>query len=303
MENYEYKSLKLNPDYEGNVKATLISSKRNVGNRQAVLYIHGFIDYFFHDHLADEFINREFDFYALELRKYGHSLEEHQHPNYCRSIEEYFEEITIAIDEIYASSSQEIILLGHSTGGLISTLYKQKGERRDKISKLILNSPFFEFNSPLLVKKLAPKVARIICNGAPYANVKGVVSEIYPKSLHKEHGGEWDFDTKYKPIEGYPAYLAWINAINRAQQEIIRNCITAPVLVMYSASSFIAKEGDDVSKSDIVLNVSDIKRVGKRVGDSVTLCEIKDAKHDVFLSEKAVREAAFKEMFLWLKAK
>src|SRR5690554_4479848 len=99
--DYTTQTINLKPDYEGEVTATLIASKANVGNRKSVLYLHGFVDYFFHAHLGEEFNTNDYDFYALDLRKYGRSLLEHQHPNYCRHIEEYFEEISIAIRQLY----------------------------------------------------------------------------------------------------------------------------------------------------------------------------------------------------------
>jgi alpha-beta hydrolase superfamily lysophospholipase len=56
------------------VIATLISSNRNLGDRRSVLYLHGYNDYFFHTHVAEKFNENNFDFYALDLRKYGRSL-------------------------------------------------------------------------------------------------------------------------------------------------------------------------------------------------------------------------------------
>ena len=51
---------------------------------------------------------------------------------------------------------------------------------------------------------------------------------------------------------------------------------------------------------DIVLNIEDIKRVRKRLGNRVTLFKIDNAQHDIFLSSKIVREDGFKKMFSWL---
>jgi alpha-beta hydrolase superfamily lysophospholipase len=52
--------------------------------------------------------------------------------------------------------------------------------------------------------------------------------------------------------------------------------------------------------TDIVLDIEDIKRVGVTLGENVTLLKIDKALHDIFLSPKAVREAAFDKMFTWL---
>jgi alpha-beta hydrolase superfamily lysophospholipase len=151
--DFDYQTIELSPDYEGKVTATLISSKFNVGDRESVLYLHGYIDYFFHPHVCEKFINNDFDFYALDLRKYGRSILEHQRPNFCFDIEEYFEEITIAIRQINKTSNALIHLLGHSTGGLIASSYMNDGKEKSSIKSLILNSPFLDFNQPEFAKK------------------------------------------------------------------------------------------------------------------------------------------------------
>ena len=54
--------------------ATLVRLRAAAPTRRAVLYLHGFVDYFFQTHLAEFFTERGYDFYALDLRKYGRSL-------------------------------------------------------------------------------------------------------------------------------------------------------------------------------------------------------------------------------------
>lgn len=143
---FREQTLEMEDDYEGRVIATLIHSPENEGGRSAVLYLHGFNDYFFQAHVAEKFNENGYDFYALDLRKYGRSLLPHQHPNYCRDIKEYYEEIDRSLEIIQEETDKEIILLGHSTGGLIAASYLNDGTYRNQIDKLILNSPFLDFN-------------------------------------------------------------------------------------------------------------------------------------------------------------
>ena len=93
--------------------------------------------------MAEKFIENGFDFYALDLRKYGRSMMPHQHPNYCKDTNEYFEEITIAIKQLHASSKWKSLLLGHSTGGLIASNYMNDGEAKDLIKALDFKFTFF----------------------------------------------------------------------------------------------------------------------------------------------------------------
>ncbi|HLV40727.1 MAG TPA: alpha/beta hydrolase [Brumimicrobium sp.] len=300
--DYKTETISLKPDYEGEVVATLISSKANKGNRKSVLYVHGFIDYFFHDHMSKRFNENEFDFYALDLRKYGRSLMEHQHPNYCKNIEEYYEELTIAIRKIHEKSNGEVILLAHSTGGLITSNYMNYGEEKDLIKALVLNSPFFDFNMSGIEKAAALTVSKPIGGLFKYAKIEGALSPAYPKSIHKDYYGEWNFNLDWKPIEGFPTYFKWIGAIRKGHKNLKNSDIKVPALVMYSSSSERLKKYSEKAKyQDIVLDVEDIKRVGEKLGKQVTLLEIEDGLHDLFLSKEVVRNKAFQEMFNWLK--
>jgi alpha-beta hydrolase superfamily lysophospholipase len=61
------------PDGEGDIEAVLVRRSPRPGEvtRGAVLYVHGFTDYFFQTGLADFFAARGLRFYALDLRKCG----------------------------------------------------------------------------------------------------------------------------------------------------------------------------------------------------------------------------------------
>lgn len=297
-----YRTIELSPDYEGKVTATLISSKSNVGNRKSVLYLHGYIDYFFHPHMCEKFVNNEFDFYALDLRKYGRSILPHQKPNYCQDIEEYFEEITIALRQIHQVANAPIYLLGHSTGGLIASSYLMYGKEKSLIKSLILNSPFLDFNQSNFKKIITLIAAKFFSSIMPYSKVNGAISPAYAQSIHKDYFGEWDFNIEWKPINGFPTYFKWITAISRAQKKLPDFSIQVPVLIMHSSCSRnISTFSNLAMSSDIVLNIEDIKRIGSGLGKQVSLLEIENAQHDIFLSPETVREVAFEKMFNWLK--
>lgn len=300
--DFKYHTLNLEDDYEGKVTATLISSNCNNDNRIPVLYIHGFIDYFFHPHLAEEFHKHNYDFYALELRKYGHSLLSHQHPNYCKSITEYYEEISIAIQSIYRKCQIKIVLMGHSTGGLIVSLYMNNGREKNLVQSMILNSPFFELNMPFAIRKLLPILAKIAVVFNPYSKISNVISSVYGQSLHKDYYGEWDYNLQWKPLKGFPGYFAWLLAIVEAQKQIQnKSSIKVPVLVLFSSKSiFLPKYNSKAQVADTVLNVKHIASIGMKLGDKVTLKAIKNGLHDLFLSNLETRNFAFEVLFKWM---
>lgn len=301
LKGYTSQTLQLKADYEGEVIATLISSEQNKGNRKSVLYIHGYVDYFFQAHLGEEFNANNFDFYALDLRKYGRSLLPHQHPNYCKDLYEYFEEIGIAIRQIYNQSNGEVFLLGHSTGGLIASLYMNDGKEKNLIKALILNSPFLDFNQTNLEKTAVYLLTKPLATLFPYSKVNGTLSPAYVESIHENFYGEWNFNLTWKPLKGFPAYFPWILAVRNGHKRLNSSNIDVPVLVLHSNRSDKLSTYSEVAKQqDIVLNVEDIKRVGAKLGNRVTLLEIKNALHDVFLSSKEVREIVCQELFDWI---
>ena len=87
---FVYKTLSFSNDYDGKVTATVVRNEPLVANaRGAVLFIHGFLDYVFHRHVAERLIAARYNFFGLDLRKYGRSMDGAVHPNFCHSMQEY----------------------------------------------------------------------------------------------------------------------------------------------------------------------------------------------------------------------
>ena len=120
---YEQLTLNFPDDYEGKVVATLVRKKATQPTQKAVLYIHGFLDYFFQTEMAEQFNAHGYDFYALDLRKYGRSKLPHQIFYNVLDLNEYDAEITQALEIIGQEKHTQVLLAGHSTGGLTATLY------------------------------------------------------------------------------------------------------------------------------------------------------------------------------------
>src|SRR5687767_7970686 len=100
LKGFEALELRFPDDYDGPVVATLVRLPAAEAPAGAVLYLHGFSDYFFQRHMAERFAAEGYAFYALELRKHGRSLRPHQHPNFCKSVAEYYADITRALEVI-----------------------------------------------------------------------------------------------------------------------------------------------------------------------------------------------------------
>jgi len=155
------RTIDLGTDDEGPVVATLVSRKADAPTGRAVLYVHGYVDYFFQEHLAEFYANRGIDFYALDLRKYGRSLLPHQTPNFVRSISEYFPELDEAARIIREEDGHRRLLVNaHSTGGLITALWAHRVRDADIVDGLFMNSPFFEINVPAMQRPGWPRSAQ-----------------------------------------------------------------------------------------------------------------------------------------------
>ncbi len=302
---YERRRITLPPDYEGEVEATLVSRRAATPTRRAVLYLHGYVDYFFQTHLADFFTDHGYDFYALDLRKYGRSLLAHQTPNFCLDIAEYFPEIDAALKIIREDEGHDTVLLnGHSTGGLIAALYAHRVRGQGKLQGIFLNSPFLEFNEPWLKLRVLGSVARALARFAPKSVIANGIGTVYGSSIHVDYKGEWRYDLTWKPLNGYRVHAGWVRAITRAHQQAQRGlAIDVPVLLASSARSYKGKLIDAASMADSVLNVAHMARYGPGLGpDVVTVLKIEGGLHDLTLSAPAARARLFAELADWLNS-
>ncbi|MEO8285646.1 MAG: alpha/beta hydrolase [Chloroflexota bacterium] len=304
LKGFEAATLRFADDYDGPVVATLVRRLSPTATHKAFLYIHGFVDYFFQEHLAEQCNGHGYNFYALELRKYGRSLGKAVHPNFAKDMSEYYEEITAALKIITEEDGNSAVVLnGHSTGGLLAALYANDGPLKARISAIILNSPFFDFNVAGRDRALL-SVAAPLGKLFPHASLPMTVPSVYAQSLLKSRSGEWEYDTRLKPENGFPVYLGWLNAIRQAHRRVAAGLnIKAPALVMHSDKSVVGKKWTEQHRaSDAVLNVEHIRKGAKRLGKNVVDVEIKDGLHDLTLSRPDVRQRVFAEMFGWLKS-
>jgi len=296
---YETTVLTMPPDFEGEVVATLLS--RKAGSRRAVLYLHGFTDYFFQDHLADHYLGRGVDFYALDLRKYGRSLLPHQTRGLIRSVTEYFPEIDEAV-RVIRREHDELTINAHSTGGLIAPLWADRVRGRGLLQGMVLNSPFFDLNVPLPLRLAADLLKTPLSYTARPLPLS--VSTVYGRSLHREHQGEWDYDLELKPLGGFSVHAMWLAAIRRAQRRLHAGLsVDVPVLVLASAEGMHVRDFVPEARSaDIVLDPRQIARWSSALGPHVTCVRVAGGVHDLVLSAEPVRAQVFAEIDRWMAA-
>ncbi len=302
-EPYHAETIDLPDDDEGPVVATLVVRRATAPTTRAVLHVHGFADYFFQTPAADFWTERGYDFYALDLRKYGRSLREHQTPNFVTDLTDYYPEVDEAYRRITDRDGHDHVLVSaHSTGGLITPLWVH--DRQPAVAGLVLNSPWLDLQGSLLLRTAGTKAIDQIGARRPYLTIPRDVSGFYARSLHRDHDGEWDFELAWKPLESWPVYAGWLRAVRRGHARAHRGLdLPAPVLVLTSSASGHPKEYDETCVStDIVLDVELIRKWAHRLAGHVTLVRVDGALHDVTMSREPVRKRAFDEIGRWLDA-
>jgi len=269
-----------------------------------VLYVHGYNDYFFQKHVADFYTGLGISFYALDLRKHGRSLLPRQTAYLCQSLREYYPEIDAAVEVIRREGHQLVLVSGHSTGGLIVSLWAAEGGHRNLVDALILNSPYLSSGVPAAVRFVVDPVCRMIARRDPAAAFPLRLSPRYAQSLHRSYRGEWDFNTAWKSVSGTRLRMAWLASIHAGQRRVRRGLgLTVPVLVLCGTASGNRKTpAPDLFAVDIVLDVAQIAHLAPKLGRNVTCVRITGAIHDVFLSQPAARHQAFDELSDWLTA-
>ncbi len=313
-EGYEQHTIALgsDPDGEGQVEATLVRRVPGEAYDAAVLYVHGFSDYFFQRELAEFFAERGFAFYALDLRKCGRSRREGQTGHYVSDLALYDVELEKSLAIIREETGgKPVVLSAHSTGGLILPLWLNRlnkqpgGSKAAGIAGVILNSPWFDLQGAPWMRSVGTTAIATVARLKPKSIIKLPHTDAYGSSLHVSANGEWDFNTAFKPLEGFPVSYGWLTAIRRGHAKLHKGLdIGVPSLVLRSTRTrFARRYNEEVATADAVLDVKQIARWAGCLGDQVTVVPIEGAKHDVFISLEEPRKAAYAAVDDWLRVK
>lgn len=312
-DEFEQLTLDLGEDEEGPLVATLVRALPGarpwwrIGQAPApladvdVLYVHGWSDYFFQKRLARFWTARGARFFALDLRKYGRSLLPGQTPGYITDLGAYDDDIAAARDAMADAGPRRLLLFGHSTGGLILSLWAAR--HPEAASALLLNSPWLEFQLGAARPAIAPMVG-LSARFWPRDAAPQVDLGFYTRAQREvaDPDDPLDVNLDWRPEQTMPVHAAWLNAVLAGHARVSAGLgIEAPVCVMLSARTAIpTRWSEDLTRSDSVLVVDDIARASLKLGASVTVERIDGALHDVFLSRRAARDDAYARLARWV---
>ena len=312
-DGYEQLTIPLgdDPDGEGTIEATLVRRTPPAAVEGAVIYVHGFSDYFFQTELADFFTDRGFAFYALDLRKCGRSRRDGHTGHYVSDLAMYDAELDQALAIVKnETGGRPVVLASHSTGGLILPLWLDRlnrttgGTAGAGIVGLILNSPWFDLQGKGWMRTIGTKAIAVVAKLKPTAPINLPPTDAYGTSLHVSAHGEWEFNTTFKPLNGFPVTFGWLTAIRRGHAQLHKGLdIGVPSLVLRSDKTVFARTWSaEVDEADAVLDVKQIARWAGCLGDAVTSLPIENARHDVFISKEVPRRAAYAAVDAWLRS-
>lgn len=308
---YEQRTIDLgdDPDGEGPITATLVRRRVETEPSRAVIYVHGFTDYFFQTEMADFYAERGFAFYSLDLRKCGRSLGDNHTPHYVSDLDLYHAELDEALRIVRSEVPDvPIVLAAHSTGGLIVPLWldglnlRPGGTRATGIAGVVLNSPWFDLQAGPLMRSVGTEVIKTVAHVRAKTPMKLPSSDAFGTSLHISTGGLWDYDLAWKPLEGFPVTYGWLAAVRRGHARLHHGLdIGVPSLVLRSHRSwFSRRHHEKTDTSDAVLDVRQIGRWVGCLGDAVTSIPVHGARHDVYLSNETPRAEAYALTAEWL---
>lgn len=325
-EGFLTRTLPLEPDDEGPRVATLVTHEPDAvvpgtdpvadpaseppHRIRAVLYVHGFSDYFNHRELATALHKHGWAFFALDLHKHGRSLLPGQTPGFITSLEDYDEDLEAAITALRERVRErsgtdavvDLVLMAHSTGGLTAVLWAARNPGR--IAALVLNGPWLDAQGSSLLRGLAQGVLETISRRRPKARILLPELGFYFRSISDTRDGEWHIEPAWRPETGFPFRVGWLAAILAGHAEIAAGVVVdVPVLVLCSArSTMSATWKDSMLESDSILDVTRMVHRAAELGYDVTIRRFEGALHDVFLSRGEVRGRAVEATLRWLDA-
>ncbi|OYN88650.1 alpha/beta hydrolase [Parenemella sanctibonifatiensis] len=287
--------VRLDRDAPSQERAEMSGDQADRHPREAVLYLHGWNDYFFQAHVAQWWADREVDFYALDLRRCGRSLIDGQLPGYVNDLTEYYEEVDRAY-ELVAQHHDRVWLMGHSTGGLVASLWAH--DRPGRAAALVLNSPWLEFQGSAAGRALGATLLSGIGRRRPTTVLPMHDTGFYARTIHSRYDGPWDYDLTLKPNPSQPIRVGWLRAALRGHQRVAQGLdIQAPVLVMCSTRSDLRlRWSPQMAYADIVLDVEQIAMRAHHLGRRVLISRIEGGMHDLTLSKEPARSETFATM-------
>ncbi|MDO4790929.1 MAG: alpha/beta fold hydrolase [Buchananella hordeovulneris] len=318
---FEQAIIPLVPDEDPPTLATLVRLEDEHQSEDptfALLHLHGWNDYFHQVELAHQVARLAGAFFALDLRRYGRSIRPGHPRGYVEDLSTYDEEIGRSLAHIRAAyPGIPVVLMGHSTGGLVATRWAQR--HPGQLAGLLLNSPWLDSGTGQVGRTLLHGLIEAFNSMSPRSEYKLAIPPDYQElsGPWQDKWGEkpawakdfprdpallgWDFIEGYSTTSYMTARPGWARAIAVAQSELAgAPSIDCPIFLAHSHASATADANDVRTRyADAVLDVDSMVQRGIELGDEVTLLRLR-CPHDVTMADPPERERFYRAMAGWL---
>ena len=310
------------------------------GATKNMIVIHGFNDFNFNQELNRKLIKDYYNVFSVSLHRYGPNIKSYLNPEkdtlpfYFENINEYFLDLDTIFSFIMSKSNLPIEVMGHSTGGLIATHYAAKGKFKDKISYLILNSPFFDFDeSPILEGLIDLKAISILPKTFKLSSEK--IQDKNKENTHYVNPSYFEYTIKEK-IEN-PSW--WDRLWNITERDVKTSLSkdgfddiipTTDVGIKGETTPYIYEKWPEyvgwilgineaqkeiqcgkiklsqpvillTTDTDSILSNKEILKYGEGISTNTSIINIRNGYHNVFCSKKDIRDKFYNEMIKILR--
>lgn len=304
LPGYEARYVNQGEAFDGPCRSTIVRKLCKTPSTKAFLYIHGFNDYFFQSEMGERFVDSGYNFYAVDLRRYGRSKEPWQYPFNIRNQKEYFADIDSALVQMRKDGNTDITLGGHSTGGLTVAYFGAEKGDQVGVDRIVTDSPFLEWNFNSFMRNIAAPTIGFFGKIFKNAKIKQGHCDGYAYSLLKEYYGEWTYNTDWKMVYSPPVTASWVGAINTAQSKLMKKAknIKVPILVMHSSRKIDGcNYTPEFQTGDAVLDPFMLQKRGEKLGTVRVVCAIDSGLHDLILSKERARDTAYDSIFSFIR--
>ena len=138
----------------------------------------------------------------------------------------------------------------------------------------------------------------------PKAPLPNIDPGYYARTLDVATGGEWTYNTRWRPTPSFPVRAGWLRAITIGHARVARGLsIESPILMLCSSRTIISPRwSEDMRHADVVLDVELVARRAVQLGSHVTVVRIADGLHDLALSPPPARARYYAEIDRWVTA-
>ncbi|WCN14598.1 alpha/beta fold hydrolase [Marinomonas mediterranea] len=299
-------------------ESTLVQHQPKATASRAILYLHGYTDYFFQSGLAELLTEQDWAFYAIDLQGYGRSIRPQQPENRCRSLSVYHNDLISALTTIKKEGYEECVILAHSTGGLIASRFIQVIDAVQKpgtdkqtsrllenmatVSGLILNSPFLALPFSPQTNKRVTSVIHFLTTTLPFISKHSNEVNTYSKSIHKHYEGQWNYRLDWKPANGFPLSFRWLREVIKTQRELLEAPqVSLPTLMCHSdKTTRHEKSCSKMAAGDGVLNIDSMMNAANQIYRNLETKKVEGGYHDLYLSPEHIRKNYIASISVWL---